>query len=151
VIDNEIVTRSPPDSRRDWSDGDQFFQKDGPIAGIGATRRNDWVMIGQLCPCRRLRSGLAARIIWLPAEFEKRISRANRMAQQELSEAERIELRRQIERLREEHRDLDVAIEALTQAGAADRLQMQRIKKRKLALRDRLAMLEDMTTPDIIA
>ncbi|MGD0719945.1 MAG: DUF465 domain-containing protein [Roseiarcus sp.] len=73
------------------------------------------------------------------------------MAQQELSEAERIELRRQIERLREEHRDLDVAIEALTQAGAADRLQMQRIKKRKLALRDRLAMLEDMTTPDIIA
>ncbi|MGA2044863.1 MAG: DUF465 domain-containing protein [Roseiarcus sp.] len=73
------------------------------------------------------------------------------MAQQELSEAERVELRRQIERLREEHRDLDVAIEALTQAGAADRLQMQRIKKRKLALRDRLAMLEDMTTPDIIA
>ena len=73
------------------------------------------------------------------------------MAQQELSEAERIELRRQIERLREEHRDLDVAIEALIHTGAADRLQMQRIKKRKLALRDRLSMLEDLTTPDIIA
>ncbi len=73
------------------------------------------------------------------------------MAQQELSEAERAELRRQIERLREEHRDLDVAIEALTHTGAADRLQMQRIKKRKLALRDRLAMLEDLSTPDIIA
>ena len=73
------------------------------------------------------------------------------MGQQELSEAERVELRRQIERLREEHRDLDAAIEALIHAGAADRLQMQRIKKRKLALRDRLAMLEDMTTPDIIA
>jgi hypothetical protein len=73
------------------------------------------------------------------------------MGQQELSEAERVELRRQIERLREEHRDLDAAIEALTHTGAADRLQMQRIKKRKLALRDRLAMLEDMTTPDIIA
>jgi hypothetical protein len=73
------------------------------------------------------------------------------MPQQELSEAERAELRRQIERLREEHRDLDVAIEALIHTGAADRLQMQRIKKRKLALRDRLTLLEDMTTPDIIA
>ena len=74
-----------------------------------------------------------------------------RMAQQELSETERAELRRQIERLREEHRDLDAAIEALNNAGAADRLQMQRIKKRKLALRDRLAQLEDLSTPDIIA
>jgi hypothetical protein len=70
---------------------------------------------------------------------------------QELSEAERAEIRRQIERLREEHRDLDAAIEALTHTGAADRLQMQRIKKRKLSLRDRLAALEDMLTPDIIA
>jgi hypothetical protein len=72
------------------------------------------------------------------------------MAQQELSEAERAELRRQIEQLREEHRDLDAAIEALNNAGA-DRLQMQRLKKRKLALRDRLSLFEDMSTPDIIA
>ena len=72
------------------------------------------------------------------------------MAQQELSEAERAELRRQIERLREEHRDLDAAIEALSNAGG-DRLQMQRLKKRKLALRDRLTLFEDMSTPDIIA
>ncbi len=73
------------------------------------------------------------------------------MAQQELSEVERAELRRQLERLREEHRDLDAAIEALDGAGAADRLQMQRLKKRKLALRDRLSQLEDLLTPDIIA
>lgn len=73
------------------------------------------------------------------------------MAQQELSEAERAELRRQLERLREEHRDLDAAIEALDNAGAADRLQMQRLKKRRLGLRDRLAQLEDLLTPDIIA
>ena len=73
------------------------------------------------------------------------------MAEQELSEAERVELQRQIERLREEHRDLDAAIAALASAGGSDRLQMQRLKKRKLALRDRLSMLEDMTTPDIIA
>jgi hypothetical protein len=72
------------------------------------------------------------------------------MAQQELSEAERAELRRQIEQLREEHRDLDAAIEALNKAGG-DRLQMQRLKKRKLALRDRLTLFEDMSTPDIIA
>jgi hypothetical protein len=73
------------------------------------------------------------------------------MAHQELTEAERAEIRRQLERLREEHRDLDAAIEALDRVGAADRLQMQRLKKRKLALRDRLALYEDMLTPDIIA
>ena len=73
------------------------------------------------------------------------------MAQQELSDIERAELRRQLDRLREEHRDLDAAIEALDNAGAADRLQMQRLKKRKLALRDRLSQLEDLLTPDIIA
>jgi hypothetical protein len=73
------------------------------------------------------------------------------MAQQELSEVERADLRRQLERLREEHRDLDAAIEALDNAGAADRLQMQRLKKRRLGLRDRLSQLEDLLTPDIIA
>ena len=70
---------------------------------------------------------------------------------QELTEAERAEIRREFERLREEHRDLDAAIEALERVGAADRLQMQRLKKRKLALRDKLAAYEDMLTPDIIA
>jgi hypothetical protein len=73
------------------------------------------------------------------------------MVQQELSATERAEIQRQIERLRQEHRDLDAAIDALDNAGAVDRLQMQRIKKRKLALRDRIAQLEDLTTPDIIA
>ena len=60
-------------------------------------------------------------------------------------------IRDQIERLREEHRDLDTAIEALIHAGAADRLQLQRLKKRKLALRDRMSALVDESTPDIIA
>jgi len=57
----------------------------------------------------------------------------------------------EIERLREEHRDLDAAIKALQVAGSADRLQLQRLKKRKLALRDRIVFLEDQITPDIIA
>ena len=64
---------------------------------------------------------------------------------------ERAALVRQIERLREEHRDLDAAIEALRAAGQADQLQLQRLKKRKLLLRDRLVRLEDQLTPDIIA
>ena len=73
------------------------------------------------------------------------------MAQGGLSEDERREIREQIERLREEHRDLDAAIEALMRSGASDRLQLQRLKKRKLALRDRMKQLEDELTPDIIA
>lgn len=68
-----------------------------------------------------------------------------------LSEEERAAIREQVERLREAHRDLDAAIEALTLSGAADRLQLQRLKKRKLALRDRVQQLEDELTPDIIA
>jgi hypothetical protein len=73
------------------------------------------------------------------------------MAQDGLSDSERQAIRDQIERLREEHRDLDAAIEALTLSGAGDRLQVQRLKKRKLWLRDRMARLEDEVTPDIIA
>ena len=70
----------------------------------------------------------------------------------ELTQEERAALVAQIERLREEHRDLDAAIAELSDAGqAADQLQLQRLKKRKLLLRDKLAMLEDQLTPDIIA
>jgi hypothetical protein len=64
---------------------------------------------------------------------------------------ERAALIEEIERLREEHRDLDAAIEALRNAGQADQLQLQRLKKRKLLLRDKVAVLEDQLTPDIIA
>jgi hypothetical protein len=73
------------------------------------------------------------------------------MAQGGMSEEERQAIREQIERLREEHRDLDAAIEALTLTGPADRLQLQRLKKRKLWLRDRMTRLGDDLTPDIIA
>jgi hypothetical protein len=76
---------------------------------------------------------------------------ASRSMTKELSEEERAELVVEVERLRQEHRDLDVAIEALTTMAAGDRLQLQRLKKRKLSLRDRIAGLEDALTPDIIA
>jgi len=69
----------------------------------------------------------------------------------ELTPGERATLTAQVERLRQEHRDLDAAIEALRDAGQADQLQLQRLKKRKLLLRDKLSRLEDQLTPDIIA
>lgn len=56
-----------------------------------------------------------------------------------------------LERLRQEHRDLDVAIDALTAVAGSDILQIQRLKKRKLHLKDRISHLEDQLFPDIIA
>jgi hypothetical protein len=57
----------------------------------------------------------------------------------------------ELARLQQEHRDLDAAIEALHQSPAPDLLRLQRLKKRKLQLRDRISFLEDQITPDIIA
>ena len=53
--------------------------------------------------------------------------------------------------LRLEHRDLDTAIAALADTGVPDQMQMARLKKRKLRLRDEIAMIEDELIPDIIA
>jgi hypothetical protein len=53
--------------------------------------------------------------------------------------------------LRMEHRDLDTAIEALRSTAGSDQLQLARLKKRKLRLKDEIAALEDMLIPDIIA
>lgn len=61
------------------------------------------------------------------------------------------EMRKRLEMLRIEHRDLDAAIEALTGAGATDQLQIARLKKRKLRLKDQIALIEDYLIPDIIA
>ena len=57
----------------------------------------------------------------------------------------------ELARLRNQHRDLDAAILALGDAGAGDQIQMQRLKKRKLLLKDRIRQLEDVLLPDIIA
>jgi hypothetical protein len=59
--------------------------------------------------------------------------------------------RAELARLLQEHRDLDAAIEALERLPTGDRLQVQRLKKRKLWLKDRIAFLTDQLTPDIIA
>ena len=65
------------------------------------------------------------------------------------------ELRKRLETLRSEHRDLDAAIAALglagEQNGFVDQLQIARLKKRKLQLKDRIALIEDTLLPDITA
>lgn len=68
-----------------------------------------------------------------------------------MTQDEERELRAQLARLRQEHRDLDSAIEALQDAPGKDILQVQRLKKRKLQLRDKIISVEDQLTPDIIA
>jgi hypothetical protein len=60
-------------------------------------------------------------------------------------------LREQLSRLQQEHRDLDAAIEALAISPGSDLIQVQRLKKRKLVLRDQIRQIEDQLTPDIIA
>ena len=69
----------------------------------------------------------------------------------ELTKDEKRELQDQLARLQQEHRDLDAAITALQHSPGSDQLQVQRLKKRKLYLRDRIAYIEDQLTPDIIA
>lgn len=61
------------------------------------------------------------------------------------------EIRARIELLKQDHRDLDSAIEALAQLPLPDMIQLQRFKKRKLRLKDEISMLEDLLIPDIIA
>ncbi len=61
------------------------------------------------------------------------------------------EIEQRLEMLRIEHRDLDCAIGALSQAPLTDQLQLARLKKRKLRLRDEIAFLESSLIPDDIA
>lgn len=60
-------------------------------------------------------------------------------------------LNARLEVLRTDHRDLDAAIEVLANSGASDQLRLARMKKRKLALKDEIAILESDLIPDIIA
>ena len=77
--------------------------------------------------------------------------RASPQAAVAMTQDEERDLREQLARLQEEHRDLDAAITALQDAPGSDLLQIQRLKKRKLYLRDRISFIEDQLTPDIIA
>ena len=60
-------------------------------------------------------------------------------------------LRVELEVFKREHRDLDEAIRALQERSTADQLTLQRLKKKKLFLKDKIALIEDRLLPDIIA
>ncbi len=68
-----------------------------------------------------------------------------------MTDSEEEDARQELLRLMQEHRDLDSAINALEAMPIRDRLQIQRLKKRKLALKDSMSYLQDLLTPDIIA
>ncbi|MGB8842534.1 MAG: DUF465 domain-containing protein [Aliidongia sp.] len=60
-------------------------------------------------------------------------------------------IKQRLTALKSEHRDLDDVIAQLATSVTADQLQIQRLKKRKLAIKDIMARLESMLLPDIIA
>lgn len=64
---------------------------------------------------------------------------------------DRQEMENELAHLRQTHRDLDSAINALESMATIDQIQLQRLKKQKLSLKDRISFLEDRLTPDIIA
>jgi len=68
-----------------------------------------------------------------------------------MTEEEEQALKAKLAQLREEHRDLDAAISAMAGTSVADQLQLTRLKKRKLQLKDQIQQIEDSLLPDIIA
>jgi hypothetical protein len=81
-----------------------------------------------------------------------RIGAGNHHGTFEVNEtADREGLERQLEELKSEHRDLDEVIARIAEEAPFDQLQIQRLKKRKLQLRDQLAKIESLLLPDIIA
>ncbi|WLR91757.1 YdcH family protein [Shinella zoogloeoides] len=67
-----------------------------------------------------------------------------------MADQEQAELRLAVARLRQEHEDYDAAINAMIQIGC-EALRIQRMKKKKLILKDTISKLEDQIIPDIIA
>jgi hypothetical protein len=68
-----------------------------------------------------------------------------------MTDAEEEALRAKLAQLMQEHRDLDAAIAAMGEQGVKDQLQVTRLKKRKLQLKDHITRIEDALLPDIIA
>ena len=69
----------------------------------------------------------------------------------EVTKPDEVALRAKLAELTQEHRDLDNAIAALMETGTRDQLQIRRLKKRKLQLKDEIAKINDRLLPDIIA
>jgi hypothetical protein len=78
------------------------------------------------------------------SRIKKRILRA-------MTDEEEQDLRTKLAELRQEHGDLDAAIAAMTESVRCDQLQLTRLKKRKLQLKDQITQIEDALLPDITA
>jgi len=68
-----------------------------------------------------------------------------------MTDTEELMLRAKLAELQQEHRDLDAALVAMAETGVTDQLQLTRIKKRKLQLKDLMTQINDKLLPDIIA
>lgn len=68
-----------------------------------------------------------------------------------LNTLQELALRAKLQNMLQQHRDLDTAIESLEQSGTGDQLQLRRLKKMKLDLKDKIQQIENMLIPDIIA
>jgi hypothetical protein len=110
----------------------------GRCAALSTINQNAIILSDLLGFCRRFRTDGAQ------GGFEASTTAA-------MTQEEERELRAQLARLQQEHRDLDAAIAALQESPGSDIIQVQRLKKRKLLLRDRITFIEDQLTPDIIA
>jgi hypothetical protein len=121
--------RAGPRLERNLANGDTFPHF--PCSAYGLTGTG-----------HRGKSGVGARTLCGGASSKSAVA---------MTEEEERELRLQLARLQQEHRDLDAAISALQHSPGSDLLQVQRLKKRKLHLRDRISHIEDQLTPDIIA
>ncbi|HEY5237883.1 MAG TPA: DUF465 domain-containing protein [Rhizomicrobium sp.] len=68
-----------------------------------------------------------------------------------MTQAEESSLRLRLATMLREHRELDIAIAAMIEQGVADQVQLTRLKKRKLQLKDEISRINDTLLPDIIA
>ncbi len=98
--------------------------------------------------CKRLKrlelTGKTAKLCHTREKPTHTMTKAKEMKSEEV-------LRVELEVLKREHRDLDEAIDALAERAGADQLMLRRLKKQKLALKDKISRIEDKLTPDIIA
>ncbi len=107
-------------------------------------------MGGSRAPCNPDLTGFCVFTVWeyaLPINPRLTENRMNDASKMEAEDVLRVEL----EELRRGHRDLDDAIAALDDTHRADPLRLRRLKKEKLTLKDKIAVIEDKLTPDIIA
>jgi hypothetical protein len=75
----------------------------------------------------------------------------NAGAREDVDTLQEVALRAKLQHLLQQHRDLDTAILSLAETGTSDQLQLRRLKKMKLELKDRIQQIENMLIPDIIA